>query len=638
MRIPLKRLFPLTGAAVEALGILSVFLSAEVSRLYFVIPAVLALAALALPWRMADRWLFGLLALVVAAGIFLGFRITLATSGLLVVPILCGHGLLWLGRDQARYRYWRVGLAFLEVIFASILSPEAHMFFLIFFFVTLISLALSFGFLERNFQKRDPAGLERPLRPAYLGAVLVVSVLIFLSSLVIFPILPRKNPGDLPGGGAMTAFNEVVDYQTGAFYWSGDDSRSVMWVFRQDKTKWSQLIPMGLLRGKSLEIFDGQRWRSGRKNSAGPFSTDVTSRGAVEILRDPMPTDFLPVPYDTYALTVMGDGRVFRQGTGEWMSLGGRGKRFTYVAGLSASPVRDRVLVDEEKALPKGFGRLRELAQQMQSRARTDQQKIEAVEKYFLGFQAERIPLGAGKEMHPIEDFLFERKSGHCELFAGAAALLLRAMGMPTRLAVGFRVEPEEGTDVLTVRNGDAHAWLEVWTKDRGWMVVDPTPAIPTQESSWQVLREAYDLVSAYWNRYILGYEFDITQLGRTLGPLALLSALGTVLYAFFLLRRAWRNRGRSSLAKRRKVTKIYESLERRLRLKKSNRSLEDLLRASASGREWQREYQELRFGADEPTADRLGALRGQVPALSQELARAARTESKSRPDSLSHS
>ena len=80
----------------------------------------------------------------------------------------------------------------------------------------------------------------------------------------------------------------------------------------------------------------------------------------------------------------------------------------------------------------------------------------------------------------PVLDFLERDREGHCEYFASAAALLLRAAGVPTRVVGGYRVterNPLGGFHV--VREANAHAWVEVWMDGEGWRTFDPTPAAP---------------------------------------------------------------------------------------------------------------------------------------------------------------
>lgn len=80
-----------------------------------------------------------------------------------------------------------------------------------------------------------------------------------------------------------------------------------------------------------------------------------------------------------------------------------------------------------------------------------------------------------------IGEFL-QTKVGFCEHFASAFALLSRELGVPSRVVVGFvggEINPYDNT--LTVRDRFAHAWVEVFLKDKGWMRVDPTGVIYPQ-------------------------------------------------------------------------------------------------------------------------------------------------------------
>jgi transglutaminase-like putative cysteine protease len=77
----------------------------------------------------------------------------------------------------------------------------------------------------------------------------------------------------------------------------------------------------------------------------------------------------------------------------------------------------------------------------------------------------------------PLENFLFDEKAGHCELFATSFALMLRAVGIPSRVAIGYcGGEYDARTRVLTFFRDDAHAWTEIYLRDGGWVIADATP------------------------------------------------------------------------------------------------------------------------------------------------------------------
>jgi hypothetical protein len=73
-------------------------------------------------------------------------------------------------------------------------------------------------------------------------------------------------------------------------------------------------------------------------------------------------------------------------------------------------------------------------------------------------------------------DFLLGDHAGDCQHFAGAAALLLRLAGVPARVVVGFATGIPEPGGRFTVRDKDAHTWIEVYFQGYGWVAFNPTP------------------------------------------------------------------------------------------------------------------------------------------------------------------
>src|SRR5438034_2108580 len=76
-----------------------------------------------------------------------------------------------------------------------------------------------------------------------------------------------------------------------------------------------------------------------------------------------------------------------------------------------------------------------------------------------------------------VGQFLFVYKKGYCEQFATAAALMLRSLGIPARLATGYSTGTYDPVlNQSVVRERDAHAWVEVFFPNDGWVPVDPSP------------------------------------------------------------------------------------------------------------------------------------------------------------------
>lgn len=116
-------------------------------------------------------------------------------------------------------------------------------------------------------------------------------------------------------------------------------------------------------------------------------------------------------------------------------------------------------------------------------------------------------------DLDPIEDFVVNRKAGHCEYFASALALMLRSVGVPTRLASGFKGGKENRiSGAFEVEQRHAHVWVEAFIEGKNgygsWMTVDPTPAArdASVESFASRIGAAHDLASAMsstWSRLI---------------------------------------------------------------------------------------------------------------------------------------
>jgi hypothetical protein len=113
----------------------------------------------------------------------------------------------------------------------------------------------------------------------------------------------------------------------------------------------------------------------------------------------------------------------------------------------------------------------------------------------------------------PLADFLFNVKSGHCEYYSTAMAVLLRTHGIAARVVNGFLPgEYNEAAGAYTVRKSDAHSWVEVYfPATRSWVTFDPTPSAGRTEpvhtglsAQLQKYAEALELI---WFQYVVGYD-----------------------------------------------------------------------------------------------------------------------------------
>jgi transglutaminase-like putative cysteine protease len=117
------------------------------------------------------------------------------------------------------------------------------------------------------------------------------------------------------------------------------------------------------------------------------------------------------------------------------------------------------------------------LANQLTSGQSTTYDRVLAIQRYFdpaNGFRYD-TQTGVGSDESGLEDFLFNSKAGFCEQYASAMAILLRAAGIPSRVAMGYTAGYQNG-DYRTITTQNAHAWVEVFFPNAGWVTFDPTP------------------------------------------------------------------------------------------------------------------------------------------------------------------
>ena len=125
------------------------------------------------------------------------------------------------------------------------------------------------------------------------------------------------------------------------------------------------------------------------------------------------------------------------------------------------------------------YARTWQLAKRLMRESRTPYDYVAAVNRYLQdGFRYDETPepVPAGRAI--LDGFLFDTKSGYCQHFSAAMAILLRMGGVPARVATGFSPGGfSERKGAWIVRDTDAHSWVEVWFDEFGWVTIDPTPA-----------------------------------------------------------------------------------------------------------------------------------------------------------------
>jgi len=155
---------------------------------------------------------------------------------------------------------------------------------------------------------------------------------------------------------------------------------------------------------------------------------------------------------------------------------------------------------DDDLGVPKEYRELfADLAARLELGSLEDRRAVERVRQFFAKDFSYTLNLDAPRdESTPLADFLLRSRSGHCEYYATATVLLLRAAGIPARYAAGYSVqEYSELEERFLVRRRHAHSWALVWVKG-AWRDVDTTPvewgALESAQGPWW--QPLYDFVS----------------------------------------------------------------------------------------------------------------------------------------------
>ncbi|KRT54030.1 transglutaminase TgpA family protein [endosymbiont of Ridgeia piscesae] len=179
---------------------------------------------------------------------------------------------------------------------------------------------------------------------------------------------------------------------------------------------------------------------------------------------------------------------------------------------------------------------------------------------------------------NPTDQFLFEGRQGFCEHYASSFALLMRIAGIPSRLVIGYLGgEYNPVGNYLILRQSDAHAWVEVWLADSGWVRIDPTTAVAPERllSSISTARRgigepvlfriseqsllgqlgnrlvlALDAANMGWRRWVVGYSrarqfnlmrslgFELRGMRQWMQLLLAVMAIVLVILALFIISR----------------------------------------------------------------------------------------------------
>jgi transglutaminase-like putative cysteine protease len=168
--------------------------------------------------------------------------------------------------------------------------------------------------------------------------------------------------------------------------------------------------------------------------------------------------------------------------------------------------------------------------------------KVKAVETYLRTNYLYSLKPGIAEDGNQLHYFLFTSKKGYCSYFAFAMALMARSIGIPARVAVGFYVDPSmEVLNFYEVRAFQAHAWVEVWFGDLGWIEFDPTSnnLAPGEDFSF-IMGPDKEKLSKLIQEILANQDSLTEEQAQPLPPSIGKKIGGTISGAFLLAARLW--------------------------------------------------------------------------------------------------
>ncbi len=414
--------------------------------------------------------------------------------------------------------------------------------------------------------------------------------------LVMFVIMPRLGPlwsVPLPQGSGHTGFSDSLTLGD-----IGELVKSHEVAFRAEFDGVPPAMDELYWRGLTLDDFDGRQWRSAgswQYVKVGDQTFDQTQYDYRVIMEPHYQQWLFVLGYPIRAKSQQFDVR--RTKDGLLSSVRPVTQKLQYsVSSLLALNSSRRLSTRDLARLtdyPEAYNpKTQALVSRWQSQGLTQAQAVEAA----LGLFHERFRytlkpplLGA----HSVDDFLFTSQSGFCEHFASSFVLLMRMMGLPARIVVGYQGGTYNPDGFLTVRQSDAHAWAEVYIKGSGWIRVDPTAAVAPSRvergisealeeddralltrAHWQgrwlnQFRGQWESMSYSWQRWVLNYNNDTKEafLTRWLGGFDVLrvglvfvcASLGILLLVALTF--WWRGKGKPQLAEDKLLAKALKLL-----------------------------------------------------------------------------
>jgi transglutaminase-like putative cysteine protease len=451
--------------------------------------------------------------------------------------------------QRDRDHYFLAVISFLMVLAAAVLTVDST--FLLAFAGFMLMAVATFILME---MRRASAGATIHSREssdglAYqhmalslAGASPVLVLFILLGAAGIFFVLPRISAGYLSAytsrGELTTGFSDQV--QLGNIGQIQQSSLVVMHIQIDGDQRGSFDLKW---RGVALSEFDGRSWSNPHQPRVIPPGSDgrfalSNARGqapAEPPLKSVAPIHYRvlmePVGTNVFFLaavpqTLEGNySLIARDSGGAVFDLDAQHPVSLYEASsdiaepkaaelrAASGPASPRLLSNYLN-LPAVDPRIPRLAEQITASAKNNYDKAIAIEAYLRTNFGYTLQLSRTVPADPLANFLFERKQGHCEYFASSMAVMLRELGIPSRLVNGFRTgEFNDLTSQYLVRASNAHSWVEAYFPGYGWVAFDPTPAAPVQaHTGWGRVMLYVDAMASFWREWVVNYDASHQQ------------------------------------------------------------------------------------------------------------------------------
>ncbi|HIN84837.1 MAG TPA: DUF3488 domain-containing protein [Myxococcales bacterium] len=558
-----ERLHLLVTYLLVGTGFLVLLLSQEMPPLFW----ITAIPALVLSWPLGGHpglssvklWNSILIVALVVLGISAGVTGAWLHHALYFTTLMVVAKLFQ--RQNSKDIFQLYALSFLQLVGGAVINPTLSFAICFVLYVVFLTWALVMLHLRRDLEnlaqlspdeESNEAASERVRRligPGFLAGTSVLALLIFSSSIIVFLLFPRLGLGffghNQQRGTSVSGFSDTIEL--GHFGKLKQDQTIIMRVDLPE-TDTQKALPLRL-KGISFDQYNGMSWT--KSNTRYMELNSQYDNYWIVPDTDHIPDNSTKIVQRIYLeqlnmglRTVFGEPRmkgVRDQVNSRYIAnprkhtLFFRDTEFDVIYSKRTSgPLRYEAVSYRVKWIPMAlrqidgfYPRYSErytqlpplnpavgaLARQITQGKTNSYDKVAAIERYLLKEYNYSLEGGHDPE-DPLGDFLFKRKSGHCEYFSTALVVLARSLGIAARPVGGFYggIHNEMG-DFIAIRQADAHSWAEIYFPGHGWVTFDSTPAsdvlVAANNGIWATMGRYFDSMELLWYKWVIRWDLE---------------------------------------------------------------------------------------------------------------------------------